>query len=368
MTFNRFKSLFKPSKESSIEDPSYYRRYFLTAVLLTIAFITFILFIFINWTLNKISLVYFDILSTILIGVALYFLWVKQNLKLAAVISNSMVFVFLLAFSYLNKSESFSLAWTFTFPLFTIPLLGLKQGFRVIILFYLALLPIVYLGIGQWDYGHWDQVSFLRFILITSIITFIAYFYESSSKKAFAAIANSRKKEQRYMLELETHSYTDQLTQLYNRRYFEDQFEVEYNKIERYKNTFCLVMVDIDHFKSINDTLGHQVGDQVLQEFSHLLGRLTRASDILSRWGGEEFMLLLPNSDQDSAKLIAEKLRKATRLHQFTSRITMTISLGLVEVSSNHLRKRDIMNRVDQALYEAKTTGRNRLVIKSIPQ
>ncbi|MDQ7050713.1 MAG: GGDEF domain-containing protein [Enterobacterales bacterium] len=370
MRLNSLKSLFQPSQQSAdspaSEDPSHYRRYFLTSILLVIALVTFILFIFINWALGKISLVYFDMFASSLITVALYFLWVKKNVEVASCISSLIVFLFLLAFSYINQSESFSLAWTFCFPLFVIPLLGLKRGCLVIALFYTLLTPMVYWGIGKWDYGQWDQVSFLRFILITSIIIFIAYFYESTSQKAFKAIAINRKIEKRYMRELETHSYTDPLTQLYNRRYFEDQFEVEYNKIDRYKNSFCLIMVDIDHFKLINDEKGHQVGDLLLQEFSALLTTNTRSSDILCRWGGEEFMLLLPNSDRQKALAIAEKLRENTRLEVFSCNVKMTISLGLIEVSNTELRKRSIMNRVDQALYQAKSTGRNKVVVASL--
>ncbi len=344
------------------DQPSLYRRYILTFVLLVIAFFAFTLFIFINLFLHKYTLACFDLVATLLTLISLYFLLNKNNLELAAGIAATLIFLFLIVFSYINKNESFGLAWAFCFPLFVIPLLGIKRGMWALLVFYSIIMSITYLGLEQWENGAWNWVSYIRFTLISMIIVFIAYFYESTSQKAFEIIDLSREKEQDYLKKLESQSRTDQLTDLYNRRYFDDQFTAEYEKIARYKNSFCLIMIDLDFFKSINDDFGHQTGDKVLQEFSELMKQNTRNSDVISRWGGEEFMLLLPNTDLKNAEVMAEKLRKATQDHVFVHKKPVTISSGVIEVASNDYSKREFMYKVDEALYTAKTTGRNKVV------
>jgi len=348
------------------DQPSLYRRYLLTLVLQVIALLTFSLFIFINASLNIFILVYFDIFATIVTLLSLYQLVVKKNLTLAASISTLLIFLFLVFFSYVTKGQNFGLAWTFCFPLFAIPLLGKKKGLSIIILFYLILIPMAYSGIKQWDNGLWDWVSFIRYVLITIIIIFIAYFYESTSQKALKIINLSREKEREYLSILENQSQKDQLTKLYNRRYFDDQFSSEYDKVERYHSTFCLIMIDIDHFKQINDQHGHPVGDKILKQFSEVLLDKTRNSDIVSRWGGEEFMLLLPNTEIASAQNIAEKLRKTTFEYSFTHNIRLSISAGVIEIANNNLNKREFMYKIDEALYQAKSSGRNKVVLQSL--
>lgn len=151
---------------------------------------------------------------------------------------------------------------------------------------------------------------------------------------------------------------TDKLTDLHNRAHFDEEIKVHFEHLRRYNNTASLVLLDIDHFKQVNDTYGHQFGDQVLKELAELTRAHTRSVDTLARWGGEEFILLLPETDIKGAKKYAEKLRKAVRKHDFQTLKPLTISLGIAEYAgdksySNWLR------RTDDALYQAKDAGRN---------
>lgn len=163
-------------------------------------------------------------------------------------------------------------------------------------------------------------------------------------------------------IKLERLASTDYLTGLYNRFKFEELFEKESNRSHRYEVPLSLIMFDIDYFKKINDTYGHDIGDLALKELTKLVASHIRQSDVFARWGGEEFMLLTPEIDKDAAFMLAEKLRKAISKFAFTEVGHINCSFGVVE-----LQQEDTFNtlsqRVDKALYQAKEGGRNRTEI-----
>jgi len=156
-------------------------------------------------------------------------------------------------------------------------------------------------------------------------------------------------------------STTDSLTGAYNRRMFVDLLEKELQRARRYGTVFSLIMFDIDHFKSVNDRYGHDAGDRVLVEVVEVGRQTIRSTDILSRWGGEEFMVLLPQTDEEEALAMGERLRKAIAHHNFADVEVLTVSVGVTS-----LRQLDtidvLLKRVDEALYAAKEAGRNRVV------
>ncbi|MDQ7050712.1 MAG: GGDEF domain-containing protein [Enterobacterales bacterium] len=345
------------------KNPFLYRRLVMTTALLVTTLFVFIAFIFINYSMGKYLLSVLDTLVVSATSVALYQLVSKKNLEFAASFVTSILFVFIVFFTYTNKNENFGIIWTLTYPLFVIPILGSRNGLLLLLVFFMIILPMAYLGIGEWDHGLWNRTAFLRYFIVVICVFFTAYFYESSSNSAYDSLIESQKKEQDYLNMLESLSVTDQLTKLNNRRYFDDQFEIEHEKILRYSSKLSLIMVDIDHFKQVNDDYGHQTGDTVLQEFSSLLLSQTRSTDLLSRWGGEEFMLLLPEIDVTSASHIAEKLRQAIEQHRFSHHKKLTASFGVAEVEPNIDSKREAILNVDSALYQAKQEGRNRVVI-----
>lgn len=154
----------------------------------------------------------------------------------------------------------------------------------------------------------------------------------------------------------------DHLTKVYNRRMFESFLKHEMEKASRYGRPLSLIMFDIDHFKRINDTYGHQVGDEVLRRLADLVRRNLRKTDIFARWGGEEFMILLPEADISSASKLAERLRRTVESADFGRVGRITVSFGVTE-----MRRGDsldaIISRVDRAVYEAKRKGRNRVEV-----
>ncbi len=157
----------------------------------------------------------------------------------------------------------------------------------------------------------------------------------------------------------------DGLTGLYNRMYLNIQLDDEVNRLKRYGRKFSLIMLDIDHFKAINDNYGHLCGDQVLRNISGLLGKHKRAVDVIARYGGEEFCCLLPETSLEEAEIVAERIRttveKAVFLYE-DSNINVTVSLGLTEAKDPSLSLEDILKKADDALYQAKKGGRNQVV------
>lgn len=155
---------------------------------------------------------------------------------------------------------------------------------------------------------------------------------------------------------------TDSLTGIANRREFMSVLMREIERAKRYGFPLSLAMYDLDHFKRVNDSFGHGVGDYVLQTVTGLMKESVRATDVVARWGGEEFMLLMPNSDMQAAQKVAEKLRLAIAEHHFDQVNTLTVSLGVTGFDTQD-DQNSLLKRVDDALYLAKENGRNRVEI-----
>ncbi len=155
---------------------------------------------------------------------------------------------------------------------------------------------------------------------------------------------------------------TDALTGLFNRRRFHAVLNSEYERARRYKTPFSLAMLDIDFFKKINDSCGHTVGDTVLKEVSLIIRENIREIDTASRFGGEEFMLILPNTEKTSALVVAERIRLAIERQSFSGvDRTVTVSIGICGMPDANVDYEDKLIRcADFALYRAKQLGRNR--------
>lgn len=164
----------------------------------------------------------------------------------------------------------------------------------------------------------------------------------------------------------------DTLTNLYNRRYFEERLEVEAQKSFFSDTSLSLVMVDIDHFKRVNDTFGHTEGDRVLCEIASLLKTSVRKKDTVARYGGEEFILILPEAGLEESSMIAERIRRLVEDTLFDvgqAQINLTVSLGISNFPSHHARsKEELIKMADLALYDAKRGGRNRVNIFHEPK
>ncbi len=168
----------------------------------------------------------------------------------------------------------------------------------------------------------------------------------------------------RHAEELERLATIDGMTGIYNRRHFMTLADLEWNRARRYGRPLSFLMIDIDFFKSINDRFGHEVGDQMIVHLTTLARACKRESDVLARIGGEEFALLLPETDLAQARLVAERLRREVGENPLiakSDRILTTISIGVAVRNVTMVGIADLMRAADQALYDAKGAGRNRV-------
>ncbi|MGE5259006.1 MAG: diguanylate cyclase [Hyphomicrobiales bacterium] len=155
---------------------------------------------------------------------------------------------------------------------------------------------------------------------------------------------------------------TDSLTGLYVRRYFMMKLQEEIHRAERYKKVLSVIMADLDHFKSVNDTYGHSAGDRVLQAVCRYMRKNIRDVDILARYGGEEFVFLLPDADKEAAVCLSERLRRGLAELRMDDLPTPSLSLGVASYPADSVRLEDLIQQADAALYAAKQAGRNRTV------
>ena len=164
------------------------------------------------------------------------------------------------------------------------------------------------------------------------------------------------------MTSLAEASNRDGLTGIYNRRFIEECIAKEYGRVQRYGGTMSLAIIDLDHFKNINDSHGHLAGDEVLRAASKVLGEGLRQTDFLGRYGGEEFAVVLPSTDLDGAAVLAERLRArlaSTVIKHNDISVPVTASVGIAEWQAGMQRYEELIKAADQALYLAKEEGRN---------
>jgi diguanylate cyclase (GGDEF)-like protein len=192
-------------------------------------------------------------------------------------------------------------------------------------------------------------------------LEFLRYF------ASYASIAIKSAQYYRISEQMRTLSITDSLTGLFNRRYFDDRLFEEFQRATRYNSTFSLAIFDIDDFKLFNDTEGHLAGDEVLKAIANIARESLRAIDIIARFGGEEFSIIMPQTDRDEAFLVAERVRKNVREFMPVSwklfpREQITVSIGISTFPQDGKEAKTLIRNADKALYKAKVSGKDRTV------
>ncbi|OLS59553.1 GGDEF domain-containing protein [Pseudomonas putida] len=213
---------------------------------------------------------------------------------------------------------------------------------------------------GQEDFMYQNTTLFPLRSTDSSISHFCLVIYDVTD------VATNRHMLQSANAQLQKLSSTDRLTGLYNRGHWEDSLKVAYARHQRHGNATSLVMFDIDHFKRINDTYGHQAGDEVIRQVAALLREYVRDTDVAGRYGGEEFGVVLSDTDKHGAVAFAERLRKAVEelevKHEGLT-IRFTISLGVADLGQPSDSHADLIAWADQALYASKKGGRNQVSV-----
>jgi diguanylate cyclase (GGDEF)-like protein len=210
-----------------------------------------------------------------------------------------------------------------------------------------------------------------RILGILGVGSYISHRFPDREVQLLGAIANQMgmaiENAQLYEQALEL-AFTDGLTGLYNRRYLMEQIEREFTRVERNKSTLSLMMIDLDGLKGINDSYGHHEGDAVLNGLGSIIKANTRASDVAARWGGDEFMLLTPDTGSRSARKIGERIR--SQVERYRPRFDgeqerITISIGIASYPRHASNITQLLQRVDEAMYGAKRDGRNQICVFS---
>ena len=207
---------------------------------------------------------------------------------------------------------------------------------------------------------HMDYKLIVK-ILLVSLLIFLLIFYHNRK------LTRINKELEKLQAKLKEQAHRDPMTNLYNRRYFHDIASQIFTISKREKKDISVIMIDIDNFKAINDTYGHAIGDIVIKQLAALLVEQTRKSDVVTRFGGEEFVVLLPNTNLQGAQKIASKIRQIVErtevLYNGISTLSFTISLGVAILYEEDKSIESVLNRVDKALYRAKESGRNKVCI-----
>jgi diguanylate cyclase (GGDEF)-like protein len=215
---------------------------------------------------------------------------------------------------------------------------------------YASGLIVATLAVGQFSNGFVFWAVLDRLLAIALLIVF-----------AMALLENVRVTER-----LLTLSMTDPLTGILNRRYFLSQSAAELSRVRRYGFPLSVLMIDIDHFKSVNDRYGHSVGDQVIRTIAATCRTTLRLPDILARYGGEEFVITMPQTAEPEAFRVAERLRQqieAAEIERKDENLRVTVSIGIAQWIAADGSIEDTIDRADKALYEAKRSGRNRVCV-----
>jgi diguanylate cyclase (GGDEF)-like protein/PAS domain S-box-containing protein len=195
---------------------------------------------------------------------------------------------------------------------------------------------------------------------------FIANIGSGKLQPAYAAVVRDISENKKTEDELLRLAATDPLTGAFNRREFTSLADQESQRANRYNRPLAIMMLDLDHFKKLNDTYGHAAGDKALQRFTTLCCNALRTVDVFGRWGGEEFVTLLPETDAEGAVIIAERLRKIVSQNMLVynnQKISFTTSIGIAQYRSGELTVEGPLSRADSAVYDAKKAGRNRISV-----
>ena len=202
------------------------------------------------------------------------------------------------------------------------------------------------------------KIIFITFITVIVLFGVLIFSWYISIKTWRYNIKKRREKEEK-IIYLNFH---DSLTDLYNRRYFMQAGKEELERADRYEESLSFMMIDIDHFKNVNDTYGHVAGDNVLKKLAKIIEESVRDVDIVGRLGGEEFGIILPKTPISVAKQVGDRLRKNIKNNTFKfekESISVTVSVGIAKFNQHNMNMDNILHKADVALYEAKNRGRN---------
>lgn len=245
---------------------------------------------------------------------------------------------------------------------FAVGSIGYVFSYRTKIRVHVIVFSVSFIVMSIAYYLLYSKITSFDYLLnIITIITISLFIYISKEKNNITSFMLTINLE-RTNKKLKNQALKDPLTGLFNRRYMDDFIDIQVEIFKRNGTPFSLILADIDHFKSINDKYGHIEGDNVLTDFAKLIKNASRPSDILVRYGGEEFIIVATNTDFESAMILAERIRSAIEAAEFANKeLKITSSFGVAQYIKGESEE-ELLKRTDKKLYQAKESGRNRTV------
>ncbi|MCL6525488.1 MAG: GGDEF domain-containing protein [Thermaceae bacterium] len=309
--------------------------------------------------LNLFDLVFEPLLAALLglLTLLMGFRWVSLRFVEAGLVCIVALYQ-LLGLAYFSvKGDLFQVGLSATamwFPvLYALAYLVMSPGGAAAFSLGYFILALLALPLG-WAFGH-------RFN--GSVVNSVVQFYLVNL--VYLALIGFYARYQREHDRLKRLAHSDPLTGLANRRRAEELIALELIRSTRYGQPFSVLVLDLDHFKQVNDRYGHAVGDQVLREVGFRLSKALRESDVLARWGGEEFLVFAPNTDLQQAQALAERLSQALSSKALWNDLAVSASIGVATAQPGDTVE-ELVSRADRAMYEAKAQGRNRIALQSV--
>jgi diguanylate cyclase (GGDEF)-like protein len=297
----------------------------------------------------------------------------KITFKVASLLFTILTFLLFTVVFSISALIVQAIVWLYIFPIVSITLLLTKEAFLLNLLFLSTLALLMLFNIPVIPFSMIEGTIILISLITLSILIF--YFVitidkaqEVLNETSSQLISLNHSLEEKVHLRTQNleelnqnllnKAHKDSLTGLYNREYFFERLQEEMTRFSRYQAPCSIIFLDIDHFKKVNDTYGHIAGDTVLKELAQLLISELRTLDIIGRFGGEEFIVILPNTPIAYAHTVAEKLRQQIEQSIIIENHRITSSFGITEVGLEDDDK-SLITRADKALYQAKLSGRN---------
>ena len=331
--------------------PEYRRAYLINTILVAMA-IVFLFFLALNAALlRQGSVAAINLFGIAAAMAALIGFHKRDRIQASAVATVSIEILVLTGLLLLREHRQYAFYWIMIIPLSSFFLLGRRLGRLFTVAVFVCFAALIAFRFEAWREAGFGLESLFNVVLALFSLTLMVGYYEQSRYEAIVALEQKN-------LELEKLSITDKLTGIYNRIKLDDVLGYEFSNADRYGRTFSIIMGDVDLFKTVNDRFGHVAGDTVLVEIGRLMKNACRRIDTVGRWGGEEFLVICPETKLDGAFGLAERIRKLVESNDFPVAQRVTISFGVSEYATGD----DIpalLRRADKALYEAKSKGRN---------
>lgn len=339
-----------------VGDPEYRRVYLINSILLTLS-VSLLFFSIIELEECRAMALNDFMAFCVSVGLLAYFHGTK-NITVTAYGTVAIVAFGSAATVAVAGHQNYTYYWLILFAPVAYFLLSPRQATLVSALFYGFHISDIAANYHDWAATPYTDTALVNIASVTFLLVVLIYYYDLSRREVAAMLEEKNR-------ELQKLSSEDPLTGLLNRRAFFRQASIEVSRSQRHSYPMSVLMLDIDHFKSINDEYGHDVGDKVLKEFAPVMQNEVRDTDLVARYGGEEFVIVLRDTDVDTAVTMAERLRKKlaeTYISYKEGSVGFTVSLGVTGYEEADEMIDMTIARADKALYRAKQAGRNQVV------